>query len=358
MNEDLSVFVPLTCVDSKFIGKYEINKLGQVRIISTKKILSVIIKNVDYPKVILRTSGYLKNYFVHVLVAKTFIPNSDPINKTQINHKNLDRFNYSISNLEWCTPSENLQSRGELNSWNRLIYVMLDEKGNELKRFLRRDLSKRQRDSISVIIPTGRKYKGHYWKIVDTDVEKYYARFSAEERKKEIWKEAIGHPGIYVSNLGLVKTSRGITVGHLLDTGYRSVNLKPHKRVHTLVAETFLVGRELVKPEVVDHINCDKEFNAVWNLKVCKNQKENLANPNTRAKGKQLRVGKYDLEGNLVKEYNSIFEAITELGLSIHNGNISSCCKEKRLRAYGYLWAYLDGTENEVIQNKLKKLKL
>ena len=356
MDEDLNVFVPLTCVDSKFIGKYEINKLGQVRIISTKKILSVLIKNVDYPKVILRASGYVRqNYFVHVLVAKTFIHNPDPINKTQVNHKNLDRFDYSISNLEWCTPSENLQSRGELNSWNRLVYVMLDEEGNELERFPRKDLSKEQRDRISSAIPAGLKYKGHHWKIVDTDVEKYYARFSAKERKKEEWREAIGHPGIYVSNLGLVKTSRGVTVGHLLDSGYRSVNLKPHKRVHTLVAETFLAGRELVKPEVVDHINCDKEFNAVWNLKVCKDQKENLANLNTRDRGRQLRVGKYDLKGNLVKEYNSILEATTELGLSIHNSNISSCCKEKRLKTCGFFWAYLDGTESDVISRKVAK---
>lgn len=360
MNEDLSVFVPLTCVDSRFIGKYEINKLGQVRIISTKKILSVIIKNVEYPRVILIAPGnvrQLQYQYVHVLVAKTFIHNPDPINKTQVNHKNLDKFDYSISNLEWCTPSENLRSRGELNSWNRLVYVMLDEEGNELVRFPREILSQEQRDGISAAVPSGCRYKGNYWKIVDTDVEEYYARFSSEDREKEEWREAIGHPGIYVSNLGLVKTRRGITVGHLLNSGYRIVNLRPIKKVHTLVAETFLVGRELVKPEVVDHMNCDREFNAIWNLKICKDQKENMANPNTRNKGRQLRVGKYDLEGNLVKEYNSVLEATTELGLSNHNSDISSCCKEKILKVRGFFWAYLDGTENEVIQNKLKKLK-
>lgn len=59
-------------------------------------------------------SGYLRvgighenPTYVHRLVAETYIPNPDPLHKTQINHIDGNKRNNSVSNLEWCTPSEN-----------------------------------------------------------------------------------------------------------------------------------------------------------------------------------------------------------------------------------------------------------
>jgi hypothetical protein len=55
--------------------------------------------------------GYLyfrclsKSYLVHRIVAECFIPNPD--NKITVNHKDGNKLNNSVLNLEWATPEEN-----------------------------------------------------------------------------------------------------------------------------------------------------------------------------------------------------------------------------------------------------------
>lgn len=48
-----------------------------------------------------------KNWIAHRLVALTYIPN--PNNLPEINHKDGNKNNISVSNLEWCTSSQNKQ---------------------------------------------------------------------------------------------------------------------------------------------------------------------------------------------------------------------------------------------------------
>jgi hypothetical protein len=48
-----------------------------------------------------------KNYSLHRIVALTFIPN--PENKDTVNHKDGNKLNNAISNLEWLTNKENIQ---------------------------------------------------------------------------------------------------------------------------------------------------------------------------------------------------------------------------------------------------------
>lgn len=49
---------------------------------------------------------------VHRIVASSFLPNPD--NLPQVNHKDCDRTNNNVSNLEWCTTQENTAYRDKL----------------------------------------------------------------------------------------------------------------------------------------------------------------------------------------------------------------------------------------------------
>lgn len=62
----------------------------------------------NYPSVVIRyENGEYKTHYIHRLIAEAFIPNPD--NKAYVNHKDGNRHNNHVSNLEWTTPSENTQ---------------------------------------------------------------------------------------------------------------------------------------------------------------------------------------------------------------------------------------------------------
>jgi hypothetical protein len=50
---------------------------------------------------------YYRTIQVHILVAKAFIPNDE--NKPEVNHKDFDRWNPKVDNLEWMTHAENVR---------------------------------------------------------------------------------------------------------------------------------------------------------------------------------------------------------------------------------------------------------
>nr|DAR10600.1 MAG TPA: homing endonuclease [Caudoviricetes sp.] len=61
--------------------------------------------NKGYWQVMLTHNGKEKLYLVHRIVAESFIPN--PNNFPQVNHKDGDKNNNHVNNLEWCTKSMN-----------------------------------------------------------------------------------------------------------------------------------------------------------------------------------------------------------------------------------------------------------
>ena len=89
-----------------FEGLYAITEDGQVWSYKRKKFLKRGINECGYPYVGLRQGNKCKQFFVHRLVALTYIPN--PHNYPEVNHMDEDKMNPHVSNLEWCTHAYNL----------------------------------------------------------------------------------------------------------------------------------------------------------------------------------------------------------------------------------------------------------
>jgi hypothetical protein len=92
-----------------FENRYQVSDKGNVRALNFKrtgqtKLLKLNV-HCGYYYVNLYEKGKYKTFRVHRLMALAFIEN--PQNKPFINHKDGNKLNNSLENLEWCTPKEN-----------------------------------------------------------------------------------------------------------------------------------------------------------------------------------------------------------------------------------------------------------
>ena len=95
------------CPIKGYEGIYEVSDQGRVRSLKfgKERILKQGRNPEGYLLVCLCKNGEHKAYKVHRLVAQTFIPNPD--NLPQVNHKDENKENNSVHNLEWCTNKYN-----------------------------------------------------------------------------------------------------------------------------------------------------------------------------------------------------------------------------------------------------------
>lgn len=110
--------------------QYLISKDGDIYSIRRKKFLRHRISKFGYARVILKVNKVSKHYFVHRLVAETYIPN--PHNLPQINHKDENKLNNNVNNLEWCTSSYNINygsRNAKLSAKSKTVY-QYDENHN------------------------------------------------------------------------------------------------------------------------------------------------------------------------------------------------------------------------------------
>ena len=118
---------------------YEVSNLGRVKSYKYDKINGKIMKpyknTKGYLQIDLQLDGRKRENRVHLsvhrLVAIAFIPNPD--NLPQVNHKDEDKTNNCVDNLEWCTNDYNAHYGTHIERVAEKIRVPIysvDEQGN------------------------------------------------------------------------------------------------------------------------------------------------------------------------------------------------------------------------------------
>ena len=87
-------------------SRYEVSNRGKIRNIHTKKEKSTRVTAKGYVVATLKENGIRSSKYIHRLVAEAFI--SNPKNLPQVNHKDENKQNNNVENLEWCNAIYNV----------------------------------------------------------------------------------------------------------------------------------------------------------------------------------------------------------------------------------------------------------
>lgn len=168
-------------------GLYQVSNLGNVRSLDRKiknRNLKEKIKKFDetkfgYLRVELNNNGKKKKYLVHRLVAQTFLDN--PNNYPCINHKDENKNNNIVSNLEWCDYLyNNLYNNKHKKNWVKV--KQLDKNNNIINIFESITEASKKTNIIQCEISNclhnrQKTAGGYYWQ--------YYEINKEEEKKVE-----------------------------------------------------------------------------------------------------------------------------------------------------------------------------
>lgn len=271
---------------------YYIYDDGNVLNITTNKMLKGSISEHGYKYYRLSKNNTKRMFYAHRLVAEAFLINPD--NLPVVNHKDGNKLNNNIDNLEWVNYSENIKHAYD----NNLI------KKNRKREYYKNDLL------------------------------------------NEEWKK-IPNYNYSISNMGRIRNDNTLLLlKPSLTCGYYKVRLSNNGKVedfmvHNLVYCIFNDIPNIPKGYVVDHINSNKTDNILTNLRLItlsENVKSALYTTKTNSSCK--KVEQLTLSDKHIDFFDSCAEAARTLGLD--SSTISKVCRGKNKSHGGFHFRYVE----------------
>ena len=179
-------------------GLYQISNTGKIKSLERykdnhskkqlvkEKIRKQIISKTGYYTCMLNKNGKIKLFKVHRLIAEAFIPN--PNNYPIINHKDGNKLNNDISNLEWCNYSHNGKEAYRLGliknntygikKYNNSLKIKVNQydlKGNFIKKWkcisdIQKELNYATTNICRCCKGTYKTAYGYIWKYAECDI--------------------------------------------------------------------------------------------------------------------------------------------------------------------------------------------
>jgi hypothetical protein len=327
---------------------YEVSSLGNIRNIKTKRILKSTNQG-GYLIVGLCKNGKGQTIGIHRLVAIAFIEN--PENKTQVNHKDKNRSNNNVSNLEWNTALENNIHRSEnciqTTNQNIVLWRVDKDTGELLQKYNSIELAAKWCVENNLCKKIVNAQSGLSFAFRGLYKNSYGYKWKKEEQdslKEEVWKNVYINNEVYqnyfVSNLGRFKNSKGIIMNnykpHHSGYIYLRVNIQKYA-LHRLIASTFI--ENIDNKPFVNHIDGNKLNNCVENLEWVTVKENNQHSHNIGlVKLFKRPIIQYDLQMNKIKRFNSIKEATDHLKIE----TIKKVLYGKQKTAGGFIFKYAE----------------
>lgn len=146
-----------------FEGLYQVNNYGQVKSLRKDALLKPAKSKYGYMLCVLCKNGVMHDRRVHRLVAEAFLEN--PRSLPQVNHKDGNKSNNNVENLEWCTCSENSRHAVEngLFSTNKRVRVVETGKVYESIGSCARDISGNGQNISHCLHGERKTHKGYHF---------------------------------------------------------------------------------------------------------------------------------------------------------------------------------------------------
>lgn len=212
----------------KNFDMYEVSSHGNIRNQTTNKLLTQHLRN-GYYSVSLRKNGKSCTKNVHRLVAETFLQEPEA-KKMQVNHKDLNKHNNNINNLEFVTEKENTAhaiANGATKVHSRRIAQYEGEKKiQEFESIIAASKATGISDKHIGSVCRGNRITtgGFKWKYIDED-------FTPVERSAVEGVEVADYPNYIVTSDGRIysKRRRDYLKPRTLPSGYLTVKLCNNK---------------------------------------------------------------------------------------------------------------------------------
>lgn len=272
---------------------YKVSNLGNVKSMTTNKLLTSKSLKSGYRTVWLKDQSYK----VHRLVAIAFVENNDE-KLTIVNHKDGDKLNNNVENLEWTTIAKNNKHAYDigLNRLTRRAVQQLDKDDNVLQTF---ESLKDARDQTGVLDSTiSRACKGYLhtaggfkWKFRDVNSNEGVIDLANFKPIEGYTNYMISEDGTVYSTLFKKTLKQQTNAEGYLVISLANNKIKKSHLVHRLVAMHFIDNPD--DKEYVNHKDGNrsnpKKDNLEWatpseNRQDAEKRKLKLQTPKSKAK--------------------------------------------------------------------------